>query len=173
MMNKHLATICCLYFLILSLLTMSSTMDIVTPNQPIRDGNLTLVSTKGTFEAGFFTLAENPKNHYFGIWYKNISPRTVVWVANRETPLSDSSGVMEVDIEGNLRIMDGNKGVEIWSSNASSKIGNNSIVVVQLLESGNMVVKDGDNLLWESFDYPGDTFLPGMKIGRNLKTGKY
>lgn len=172
-----------LYSLFLSTLVItSSTLDMITPNQPIKDGkneNETLVSTNGTFEAGFFNPPENSKSRYFGIWYKNIFPKAVVWVANRETPLSDHSGVLEVDSEGNLKIMDGTKGVKIWSSNASKTTEKKPvIVVVQLLESGNMVVKNGHNnnlegmLLWQSFDYPGDTFLPGMKIGRNLRTGQ-
>ena len=25
--------------------------------------------------------------------------------------------------------------------------------------------------MWQSFDYPCDNFLPGMKLGRNLVTG--
>ncbi|TKY66621.1 G-type lectin S-receptor serine/threonine-protein kinase [Spatholobus suberectus] len=161
----------CLLFL--SLISMSSTLDLITPTQPIRDGkneNRTLVSTNGIFEAGFFSL-ENSNSRYLGIWYK-IFPTTVVWVANKETPLKDHSGVLEVDSDqGILSIKDGT-GVKIWSSNASKTPY--KPVVVQLLESGNMVVKDGhNNLLWQSFDYPDDTLLPGMKLGRNLKTGQH
>ncbi|EEF33512.1 hypothetical protein RCOM_1229160 [Ricinus communis] len=49
-------------------------------------------------------------------------------------------------------------------------------LVAQLLETGNLVVRDEndtnpDNYLWQSFDYPCDTLLPGMKLGRNLITG--
>ncbi|MBA0705546.1 hypothetical protein Golax_017733, partial [Gossypium laxum] len=45
-----------------------------------------------------------------------------------------------------------------------------------LLDSGNLVVRDGkdskpENYLWQSFDYPSDTMLPGMKIGIDLRTG--
>ncbi|XP_058782623.1 G-type lectin S-receptor-like serine/threonine-protein kinase At4g27290 isoform X2 [Vicia villosa] len=52
-------------------------------------------------------------------------------------------------------------------------------VVVLLLDSGNLVVKDAnsnnenEDLLWESFDYPGNTFLAGMKLKSNLVTGPY
>ncbi|GJW63290.1 G-type lectin S-receptor-like serine/threonine-protein kinase CES101 [Tanacetum coccineum] len=48
---------------------------------------------------------------------------------------------------------------------------------VRLLDSGNLVVQelypDGSikEVLWQSFDYPTDTLLPGMKLGTNLKTG--
>lgn len=47
--------------------------------------------------------------------------------------------------------------------------------VAQLLDAGNLVVKDKDdneeeNFLRQSFDYPGDTLLPGMKYVVNLAT---
>ncbi|KAK7262702.1 hypothetical protein RJT34_30278 [Clitoria ternatea] len=168
--------LCCILFL--SLISMSFTLDMIIPTQPIRDGknqNVTLVSANGTFEAGFFS-PETSNSRYLGIWYKSISPRTVVWVANTEAPLKDQSGVLEVDNDtGILRIMDG-KGAKIWSSNASRT--SKKPVVVLLLESGNMVVNEGyyygnmGGLLWQSFDYPGDTLLPGMKLGSDLKSGR-
>jgi len=45
-----------------------------------------------------------------------------------------------------------------------------------LLDSGNLVVKNEgetnqDEYLWQSFDYPSDTLLDGMKLGRNLRNG--
>ncbi|KAJ4724311.1 G-type lectin S-receptor-like serine/threonine-protein kinase [Melia azedarach] len=48
---------------------------------------------------------------------------------------------------------------------------------VQLMDTGNLVVKDRktgnlENLLWQSFDHPCDTLLPGVKLGRSFKTGK-
>ncbi|KHN19793.1 Receptor-like serine/threonine-protein kinase SD1-7 [Glycine soja] len=121
--------------------------------------------------SGFFNLA-NSNNRYLGVWYKNIFPRTTVWVANKETPLKDNTGILEVGTnQGILSIKDGG-GAKIWSSSASHTP--NKSIVVKLLESGNMVVKDGhNNLLWQSFDYPSDTLLPGMKIGVNFKTGQH
>ncbi|KAI8569045.1 hypothetical protein RHMOL_Rhmol02G0247400 [Rhododendron molle] len=34
-----------------------------------------------------------------------------------------------------------------------------------LLDTGNFVLQAGANLVWQSFDYPSDTYLPGMTIG--------
>ncbi|KAK3427067.1 hypothetical protein EUGRSUZ_F03371 [Eucalyptus grandis] len=97
---------------------------------------------------------------------------TVVWVANRVTPLADSLGTLKVTSLGSLVLLNAN-GSEIWSSNSSTDARN---PVAQLLDSGNLVVKDVDGtgssiLWWQSFDYPTDTLLAGMKMGRNRKTG--
>ncbi|GMP52733.1 hypothetical protein CsSME_00018438 [Camellia sinensis var. sinensis] len=47
--------------------------------------------------------------------------------------------------------------------------------VARLMESGNLVVQDANDesghFLWQSFDYPCDTLLPGMKLGKNFATG--
>ncbi|MFS7907343.1 putative non-specific serine/threonine protein kinase [Helianthus anomalus] len=40
------------------------------------------------FEIGFFR-PEKSMNRYLGIWYKKISTGTGVWVANRETPITN------------------------------------------------------------------------------------
>ncbi|XP_057456456.1 G-type lectin S-receptor-like serine/threonine-protein kinase At4g27290 isoform X1 [Lotus japonicus] len=141
----------------------------VTQNQSIQDDE-TLVSAEGTFEAGFFGLG-NSQRQYFGIWYKSISPRTIVWVANRDAPVQNSTATIKLTDKGNLLILDGSKGI-IWSSNGSRAAEK---PYMQLLDSGNLVVKDGGkrkkNLIWESFDYPGDTLLAGMKIKSNLVKG--
>lgn len=142
----------------------------ITLNQSLQF-NDTLVSLDGTFEAGFFNF-ENSRHQYFGIWYKRISARTVVWVANRDVPVQNSTAVLKLTDQGNIVILDGSRG-RVWSSNLSRIAGK---PVMQLLKTGNLVVKDGEgtkNILWQSFDYPGNTFLPGMKLKSNLVTGPY
>ncbi|KAK4714811.1 hypothetical protein R3W88_020718 [Solanum pinnatisectum] len=108
-----------------------------------------------------------------GIWYKNISVRTVVWVANREAPLTSESGILKVIEQGILVLLNGTNSL-VWSTNTSRSVQN---PVAQLLDSGNLVVKQaGDdnsgNFLWQSFDHPSDTLLPGMKLGWNFVTGR-
>ncbi|GMP52765.1 hypothetical protein CsSME_00018466 [Camellia sinensis var. sinensis] len=43
------------------------------------------------------------------------------------------------------------------------------------MESGNRVVQDANDesghFLWQSFDYPCDTLLPSMKLGKNFVMG--
>ncbi|PIN24925.1 Serine/threonine protein kinase [Handroanthus impetiginosus] len=147
---------------------MSHAMDTITTTQIIRDGE-TIVSSGGNFELGFFSPG-NSKNRYVGIWYKKITVITAVWVANREIPLKNtSSGILKVTKPGVLVLLNETNGI-IWSTNASISVRN---PVARLLDSGNLIVKDANddnpkNFVWQSFDYPTDTLLPGMKLGRNF-----
>ncbi|KAF5777989.1 putative protein kinase RLK-Pelle-L-LEC family [Helianthus annuus] len=120
----------------------------------------------------FFSPGKS-KNRYLGIWYKKISYGTVVWVANRETPIADTSGLLKLSRQGNLVICSGGNPM-VWSSNSTVSVWNNNpmmAVAVQLLDSGNLVVWNKNKMIWQSFDYPGDTHLPGMKFGNDLVTG--
>ncbi|XP_058769167.1 G-type lectin S-receptor-like serine/threonine-protein kinase At4g27290 [Vicia villosa] len=174
--NKVLMLMVCTVFFcsIMPTFSKQNTFTTIAPNQFIQY-NDSLVSAAGTFEAGFFNFGDSQRQ-YFGIWYKSILPRTIVWVANRNTPVQNSTGLLKLNDQGTLVILDGSKGA-IWSSNSSRKMV--KPVVLLLLDSGNLVVKDAksssenEDLLWESFDYPGNTFLAGMKLKSNLVTGPY
>ncbi|PQQ13131.1 G-type lectin S-receptor-like serine/threonine-protein kinase [Prunus yedoensis var. nudiflora] len=97
------------------------------------------------FELGFFKPG-NSSNYYIGMWYSKqlVSLETIVWVANRETPVSDRFSSV-------LRISD---------------------------DSGNLVLRTaGSNAntsepLWQSFDHPAHTWLPGARIGFNTVTNQ-
>ncbi|KAL7218738.1 hypothetical protein ACSBR2_011921 [Camellia fascicularis] len=152
-----------------SILILSNAMtDTITGNQTIGVTD-TIVSSDKNFELGFFTPG-NSNNFYLAIWYKKISTGTIVWVANRARPLTDSLGVLKITNPGILVLLNSTGNV-IWSSNSSTTVQN---PVAQLFDNGNLVVRDGDqpqNILWQSFDYPTATFLPGMKFGKNLVSG--
>ncbi|CAL5390612.1 unnamed protein product [Camellia sinensis] len=144
--------------------------DTITKTHTINGSN-TIVSSGGSFEMGFFSPG-NSRNQYLGIWYKKISVRTVVWVANRETPLVDSSGVLKIIDPGILALVDGTGNI-IWAANVTRSTQD---TVAKIMDSGNLVVKDAnddnpEHFLWQSFDYPGGTLLPGMKLGKNFVTG--
>ena len=157
------------YLIVSSLLRTSITLDTITPTQLFRDGD-TLVSAGGRFQMGFFSPG-NSKGRYLGIWY-TISSGTVLWVANRDTPVNDHSGVLKVTDK--VLIILNSTNIIVWSSSNSSRTAKNP--VLQLLDNGNLVVKDENvddpvKFLWQSFDYPCDSMLSEMKIGRNLVTG--
>uniref|UniRef100_A0A2N9H1C2 non-specific serine/threonine protein kinase n=1 Tax=Fagus sylvatica TaxID=28930 RepID=A0A2N9H1C2_FAGSY len=113
-----------------------------------------------------------PNHSYLGIWYKNIPVKTIVWVANPLNPINDSSGLLMINSTGSLVLLSQNKSV-VWSTGSQKQAKN---PVLQLLDSGNLVLTDDEDgnsgiTLWESFDYPSDTFLPGMKLGWDLRKG--
>ncbi|XP_007021210.2 PREDICTED: G-type lectin S-receptor-like serine/threonine-protein kinase At4g27290 [Theobroma cacao] len=140
----------------------------ITPAHSIKDSNAdTLIAADGVLELGFFSPGSSTER-YLGIWYKDIPIRTAVWVANRETPISDTSGILSITSQGVLQLTNSTNSL-FWSSNTSRPSQN---PVAQLQESGNLVVRDGEDILWQSFDHPSDTLLPGMKLGKNFITGK-
>lgn len=149
--------------LIFCFLKISASTDTLSSNQSM-SGLQTLVSSGKVFELGFFSPSDSSKQ-YLGIWYKNILPQTVVWVANRENPITDSSGTLSLTKDGNLELVN-SSGNLLWSSNSPSSAKN---PIAQILDSGNLVLRDQDIYLWQSFDYPTDTLLPGMKQGWDLK----
>ncbi|KAG6419122.1 hypothetical protein SASPL_121333 [Salvia splendens] len=156
-------------FTLFPLLTAS--IDLITPTKPLAQNN-TLVSAAAEFELGFFP--GTPNTWYVGIWYKNIPERVVVWVANRDSTLTNSSGILKISpLDARLTLQD-HSGTSLWSSPNHSATGGSR--VAELLDNGNFVLReedddDPDNYLWQSFDYPTDTLLPGMKLGWDSKTG--
>ncbi|KAM7498789.1 hypothetical protein LguiA_023203 [Lonicera macranthoides] len=158
------------WFTLFSILIISTAIDTIEPTQLIRDGE-TIVSAGEKFQLGFFS-PNNSQNRYVAIWFNKISVQTTVWVANRETPLTDSSGILTVTNQGSLAVLNSNES-SIWSSNTTRSTQD---PIAQLLDSGNLVLRERndtnpENYLWQSFDYPCDTLLAGMKLGRSNVTG--
>ncbi|KAG4968047.1 hypothetical protein JHK87_033698 [Glycine soja] len=152
--------------LVPSLKISAATLDV---SQYVTDGE-TLVSNSGVFELGFFSPGKSTKR-YLGIWYKNITSDRAVWVANRENPINDSSGILTFSTTGNLELRQNDS--VVWSTNYKKQAQN---PVAELLDTGNFVVRnegdtDPETYSWQSFDYPSDTLLPGMKLGWDLRTG--
>ncbi|XP_027771320.1 receptor-like serine/threonine-protein kinase SD1-8 [Solanum pennellii] len=161
------------YFFLISQIvaTVATTDNTITITNPLTISK-TLVSQQKKFELGFFTPGgPNSDKWYVGIWYKEIKETTIVWVANRENPVinSSSSPVLKITEDGRLVIDDGD-GNYTWSLNLSK---NNTTFIAKLLDSGNFVVltENEEIMVWQSFDYPTDTLLPGMKLGWDSKTG--
>ncbi|KAL2943967.1 hypothetical protein RDABS01_032314 [Bienertia sinuspersici] len=164
--------------LFLFLASSSNAIDSITPNTTFKDTGDTLVSFGGQFELAFVNIGSTGR--YLGIRYHNYANNTVIWVANRNTPLNDTSGVLSLKPDGTLYLTCNTTSLsarEIWSTNVSSSNAP-KYPIARLLDTGNLVVVDlnsGDNFygnyLWESFDYPGNTFMPSIKFGRDLVTG--
>jgi hypothetical protein len=129
----------------------------------IRGRNQTIQSEKHTFELGFFNLNNNKLNWYLGIWYTSITTPTYVWVANRNNPIKNiNSLTLELTPSGRLALKE-SQNVTVWhSSNLDFS------TKTMLLDNGNLVLLTPEGTVsWQSFDYPTDTWLPGMNLTKD------
>ncbi|CAL9248458.1 unnamed protein product [Arabidopsis halleri] len=74
--------------------------------------------------------------------------------------------------DGNLEIQDE---FSRWSTNLAGR-KTKTPVVAELLDNGNFVLRYksrnvSNQFLWQSFDFPTDTLLPGMKLGWTKRSG--
>ncbi|CAL5390620.1 unnamed protein product [Camellia sinensis] len=136
-------------------LKLSIAGDTLASNQSLRDG--------------FFSPGHS-KFRYLGIWYK-ATPDTVVWVANRNNPITGLQGVLTISGNRSLVLLNGTQSI-VWSSNQSRV---EESPVAQLLDSGNLVLfgrteTNSDGFLWQSFDFPCNMRIPELKMGENNRT---
>ncbi|XWS18268.1 hypothetical protein CRYUN_Cryun32bG0029200 [Craigia yunnanensis] len=145
-----------------------ATLDIITSSKSIKDPEH-IVSNGGVFRLGFFSPA-NSTDRYVGIWYNSVPVQPVIWVANRNKHLKDSTGVLTMSEDGNLVIFNGQEEI-LWSSNVTNPVASST---AQLLDSGNLVLRDNafGTSMWESFQQPSNAFMPTMKISTDKRTGE-
>jgi hypothetical protein len=159
-----LSVLCCLC------LNLGVAIDTINSSRSLKH-NEYIISNGSAFKLGFFSPV-NSTNRYVGIWYNTISEQTVVWVANKQKPLKDFSGVLTISKEGNLVVLDERKEI-IWSTSVTNLVVNSS---AKLLDSGNLVLQENSTgttkIKWESFQHPSNVFLPKMKIGADARTGQ-
>ena len=176
--SKELIAINILFFLLLVLQSSCHTLHRITPSQPLKDGDV-LVSDGGTFALGFFTPSNNSRKRYVGIWYNNRSSKpTIIWVANRENPVYDTSALLSINTNGDIFLIHNdtysNKNIPIWSSNLTVITSSSRHTFAKLQDIGNLILVRNEGrpkVLWQSFDYPSDTMIPYMKLGVDKKTG--
>ncbi|KAM6578975.1 hypothetical protein CsatB_030812 [Cannabis sativa] len=126
------------------------------------DNSSPWLSPSTEFAFGFRKL-ENQNNLFLlSIWYANIPDKTVVWYA---TTINSSAIVprgsrVSLTADRGLVLVDP-QGKEIWSSEIVR--GDTSHAIME--DKGNFVIF-GSNKIWESFDHPSDTLLPGQSLNR-------
>ncbi|CAN8255926.1 unnamed protein product [Cochlearia groenlandica] len=144
-----------------------------------------LISAGGIFVLGFFTPKESSTfelgsagNRYVGIWHQRIRLNPV-WVGNPTKPVLDSSGSLSIDTYGVLKITQASASpIIVNQRQAGQRSSLAANLSATLLDSGNFVVREigpggvTGRVLWQSFDYPTNVLLPGMKIGFNLRTNE-
>ncbi|KAL5198730.1 hypothetical protein ABZP36_002242 [Zizania latifolia] len=139
-------------------------------------GNGVLVSANGAFKAGFFTpTGGDPGKVYFGVMYVNSTELTVAWVANRDAPVRAASAYSAtVTGSGELQVREGKRVVWRTGTSASSSRGNHTLTIG---DDGNLKLTGSDgadtDAVWQSFEHPADTFIPGMSIALDRRNGAF
>jgi hypothetical protein len=145
--------------------TLSMASGLLTMEEPLSPMEESLNWDSLTLSAALARLATKGSLGYG----TNMDQQTVVWVANRDNPvLNGSTGTFGIAEDGNLKVWD-TTGNVYWSTGVENSSSTNR--TVKLMDSGNLVLRDDDDQLatslWESFQNPTDTFLPGMKMDEN------
>ncbi|XP_047335934.1 G-type lectin S-receptor-like serine/threonine-protein kinase At2g19130 [Impatiens glandulifera] len=160
----------CFFFCSQHGLSHGAAANTISANQTL-SGDQTIVSAGGIFALGFFRPGKDSNKNYIGIWYNNLPGGTenVVWVANRDNPISDRFSSQLRILNNNLALLNESQ-TPIWSTNISSS-SSSSPIEATLGDDGNLVLKDVSNsTIWQSFDYPAHTWLPGAKLSYNKRT---
>ncbi|KAL0332599.1 UNVERIFIED_CONTAM: G-type lectin S-receptor-like serine/threonine-protein kinase [Sesamum calycinum] len=101
-----------------------------------------LASQNSSFEARITNAKPGSTSFYFVIIH--VDSNTIVWSANRNQPISESS---ELRLTADGLSLYNDTGHPIWSTPRNLP----SVSSMHLLESGNLVLLDvGNNSLWES-----------------------
>ncbi|XP_078175160.1 G-type lectin S-receptor-like serine/threonine-protein kinase At1g11300 [Carex rostrata] len=166
------------------LINLSSARDTLLPGEFLYP-NQSLMSSNGMFEFGFMNSGNG--NHYVGIWLTIDEIETgetqllpmvlnywqdVVWTANTKNPITKLElSRLSVSQNGTLVLTQSQS--LIWSSNELQNKPNSTMLV--LLDTGNLVLQDQTNkseVIWQSFDNPTNTWLPGALLGFGTINGE-
>ncbi|KAG8378294.1 hypothetical protein BUALT_Bualt08G0122500 [Buddleja alternifolia] len=119
------------------------------------DGSF-LFSRNGAFKASMFNPGAQHARFYLCIIH--VESNTVIWSANRDSPVSES-GTMSLTTKG-ISINDENGSLK-WSTPPFKSL----VSALLLTETGNLILLGQSNFtLWESFRNPTDTIAIGQKL---------
>uniref|UniRef100_A0ACD5UU50 Uncharacterized protein n=1 Tax=Avena sativa TaxID=4498 RepID=A0ACD5UU50_AVESA len=154
-------TPCVPIFILLFLSSFCRSDDQITHATPLSSGDM-LVSKGGDFALGFFSPNSSNASLYLGIWYNNIPGRTVVWIANRENPITAASSPMLAITNSSDLVLSDSQGHASWAT--KNNITTTGVAAV-LLDTGNLVIQFANGtIIWQSSQHPTDTVLPGTRI---------
>ncbi|VAH53744.1 unnamed protein product [Triticum turgidum subsp. durum] len=153
-------------FILLFLFPFSKSDDQLAQGKPLSAGDI-LISKDGVFALGFFSPANSSKSLYVGIWFYNIpeSSRAIVWVANRDNPATTASpATLAISVKSDLVLSD-SEGHTLWMTKNNITADEDARASAVLLDTGNLVLRSPNGtVIWQSFDHPTDTILPGMRF---------
>ncbi|KAG6721619.1 hypothetical protein I3842_03G120600 [Carya illinoinensis] len=122
-----------------------------------RGTNSSWLSRSGLYAFGFYKLQGN--GYAVGIFISGIPQKTLVWTANRDNPPLPGDVKLNFTSDGRL-VLQTAQGMETGIAGNTE-----GAAAASMLDSGNFVLYNSDNLtIWQSFNRPTDTFLPGQKL---------
>ncbi|KAM7469312.1 hypothetical protein LguiA_007495 [Lonicera macranthoides] len=93
---------------------------------------------------------------------RRVDELVVLWCANRDNPVRENA-TLHFTADGGLELKDLD-GTLIWSTNTSAL----PVTRLNISDGANLMLLDSkDNVIWQSFDYPTDTWLPNQQISSN------
>ncbi|KAE7998291.1 hypothetical protein FH972_002850 [Carpinus fangiana] len=117
--------------------------------------NSTWLSRSGLYAFGFY---KQGNGYAVGIFMAGIPEKTVVWTANRDDPPVSSNATLLFASDGRLVLQMGQEQVAVVAESSGS-------ASASMLNSGNFVIYNSDQgIIWQSFDHPTDTLLPGQRL---------
>ncbi|XP_025824722.1 G-type lectin S-receptor-like serine/threonine-protein kinase B120 isoform X3 [Panicum hallii] len=160
-----MGTICLTVFILLLLICFCQSDDQLTSARPLSPGDL-LISKNGVFALGFFSPVGSNESLYVGIWFHGIPKRnrTIVWVANRDNPTTTASTPTLAISNSSDLVLSDSKGQTLWRTQ-NIVAAHDSGAFLVLRDTGNLVLQlPNTSVIWQSFDHPTDTILPGMEF---------
>lgn len=135
-----------------------------------------ITSPSGNFAFGFLPAMNSgpPNSFILAAWFnlkpENSSQQKVVWFARTGSSLGPNTGsVVVAQLQsvlsisaGRLSLSGGGNNVLWENENPHGMFGS----LVLITDKGNVqLFEGGDVLIWQSYDYPTDTLLPGQTLG--------
>uniref|UniRef100_A0A5B7CAY4 Receptor-like serine/threonine-protein kinase n=1 Tax=Davidia involucrata TaxID=16924 RepID=A0A5B7CAY4_DAVIN len=121
------------------------------------------MSENGVFAFGFLEKdGDDVDGFVVGVRYNlgNKAANVPVWTVGGNLRVSMNS-TFRLSMDGRLVLFENPSGLIVWSSNTSSL----GVQKASLLNTGNLVLLGiGDKVLWESFNNPTNTLLPGQTL---------
>lgn len=121
-----------------------------------------LESNNKYFRLRFIPRPWFPQSWYLGIECVYMHPPYTLWVTFPEVSVTSLQPRLIMDSEGQLNLWIGMK-LLVVNADQPALVQNTTAT---LLDNANLVLTAPDGrTLWQSFDYPTNTWLPGMKLG--------
>lgn len=122
------------------------------------------LSPTGEFALGFRQL-DNGDNFLVSIWYDKIPEKTIVWSASdKNTPVVAPRGSKLAVAADRGLALNGPGDDYLWSSGPIA----DAVAYGYMNDTGNFVLRNSNSeILWQSFEHPTDTILPGQNVSNN------